>query len=576
MPEDPQKIGRYAILRTLGGGGMGVVYLAEDPILKRKLAIKIVRGAQQEHMLTRFQREVEISAKLIHPNVVTVLDAGEEPGVGPFLAMEYVDGEGLDRLAQRGALNVVQRLRVLIHTAAALEAAHDVGIIHRDVKPANVMVARNGLAKLTDFGIARSRDTETLTETGVFVGTYAYTAPEIVRGAEASPATDAYALTVMAMELFTGVRPHQGATTQALLYNIAHAPPTMPARLDERWRAVFERALAKEPEARHPSMAHFLEALICSAPLDQATRADLLRALPPRPPEVAPPPTLQPVPSPSPVGPPPPRPSDPAPATEAAPAPPPAVPIAKRGVSPLLVAAIAVAAAVVVVGAAALFFLRQPQPLPGMSVAAVSPPVEPAAAAPVQAPPALPPAVVAAPTAVPAEPSREEITARARLRLGSEGFDDLTVVVGAGGVVAVGGVVGVGERERVAAALREVAGVTDVDVGGVREERNAKEIEALVVTALRAESLGHVRVEVDGDRHVVLSDLASKQEEAHARRIVDGLGEDGLEIRTALRAAPKAPVRRQQAAQVAPAAPRPAPAAPVWGEIQHEGSRRTD
>lgn len=279
MAQDPTTIGRYRVLRKLGGGGMGVVYLAEDALLKRQVAIKLVRGsfAEHEHAMLRFQREAEVSARLNHPNVIVVYDVGEEPGFGPFIAMEFVAGSDLDQMIRDARLDDEGRIQVLIQGMRALEAAHKAGIVHRDIKPANLLVSADGRVKLLDFGIARG-DESTLTATGMFLGTPGFMAPEQIKGEDASPATDRYSFFVLALELFTGRRPFRADSTPALLYKIVNDPPDYGDGLAEPLRSVFVRALAKDPAARFPDLTSFVAALIEAARLDPQRRS-ALRAL---------------------------------------------------------------------------------------------------------------------------------------------------------------------------------------------------------------------------------------------------------------------------------------------------------
>ena len=279
---EPRKIGRYHVERLLGAGGMGAVYLAEDPALKRHLAIKIVQVATgQQEVLARFQREAEVSAHLNHPNVITIYDVGEDPSVGPFIAMEFVDGASLGDLIRDRRLELPEdRLRTLIQAMQAVDAAHAAGIVHRDIKPGNLMVSRDGRVKLMDFGVARSCDSG-LTVTGSVMGTPSYLAPEQLTGAEPSEVTDRYAFAVMAFEVFTGSKPYVGATTATLLYNIAHSPPGFPEAMPAAERAVFVRALAKDPGERYADLPSFLRALIGATVAEPGARDRLLAVLGP-------------------------------------------------------------------------------------------------------------------------------------------------------------------------------------------------------------------------------------------------------------------------------------------------------
>ncbi|HEU4952246.1 MAG TPA: serine/threonine-protein kinase [Holophagaceae bacterium] len=280
MAWDPVQIGRYKILGTLGQGAMGTVHLAEDPTLKRGLAIKVVRGGRGDaEVMARFRREAEISARLNHPNLITIFDVGEDPELGPFLAMELVEGETLDALASAGPMSPAEAVPLLLQAGQALEAIHAAGIVHRDVKPANFMVAKDGRLKLMDFGIARG-DEPRLTTTSAFLGTPAYAAPESLSGTgRPTEASDRWALAVTAFELLTGRLPFEAESLNAVLYRVAHEPPAFPEALSPALQAVFTKALSKEPGARYPTIRAFLRALVDALPLDPgdlaAARAQL-------------------------------------------------------------------------------------------------------------------------------------------------------------------------------------------------------------------------------------------------------------------------------------------------------------
>ncbi|HEX9082497.1 MAG TPA: serine/threonine-protein kinase [Holophagaceae bacterium] len=272
MSLDPSTIGRYKVLGTLGAGAMGTVYLAEDPLLKRGLAIKVVReGTGNAEILQRFKREAEISARLNHPNAITVFDVGEEPGLGPYLVMEHVEGESLADLLRRGPLPVDAALDLLLQAASALEAVHALGILHRDIKPGNFMVSKDGRLKLMDFGIARG-DQGRLTSTSAFLGTPAYAAPELLGGAKANEASDRWAFSLTAYEMLTGDLPFAGDSVGAVLYRIVHEAPVFSERIGPGAQEVFQRALAKDPSIRFPDLRTFLGALIESLPLSDAVR----------------------------------------------------------------------------------------------------------------------------------------------------------------------------------------------------------------------------------------------------------------------------------------------------------------
>ncbi len=277
MSPNPESIGRYKVLELLGQGAMGAVYLAQDPLLKRRLAIKVVKetGDQQQGALIRFQREAEISARLNDPNIITIYDVGEDPAIGPFLAMEFIEGKSLGALIRGDSLDAEDALRLLLQCAKALVAAEGAGVVHRDVKPENILVSNDGRLKLMDFGIAKG-DKSKLTTVGMIVGTPSYTAPELLKGAEATPATDRYALAVTAFEMFSGGRmPHPGDTLGAILYHIVHEPPVIPEGMDPKLAKVLRRALDLNPSLRYSDTRGFLVDLAAAARVGPALQAEI-------------------------------------------------------------------------------------------------------------------------------------------------------------------------------------------------------------------------------------------------------------------------------------------------------------
>jgi serine/threonine-protein kinase len=275
----PKSIGRYEVQRVLGHGAMGVVYLARDPILQRLVAIKAMREqtSDMENTRERFRREAEISAKLNHPNVITVFDVGDDPEVGAYLAMEFVDGRSLAQLVREG-LPVEAGLQLLIQGMGALKAAEAQGIVHRDIKPENILVSADGRFKLMDFGIARRGESK-LTQAGMVFGTPSYTAPELLVGAEANAATDRYAFAVTAFEIITGTVPYHGASIGTMLYKIVHESPSIPQDMDSVLERVFSRALAKSPEGRYPDLRSFMIDLVQAAPIPEEARIRLAAQL---------------------------------------------------------------------------------------------------------------------------------------------------------------------------------------------------------------------------------------------------------------------------------------------------------
>ena len=273
MPALTKTIGRYVIDGTLGQGAMGVVYLAHDPLLKRRVAIKVVRAEGQERTqaLTRFQREAEISAQLNHPNIVTIYDVGEEPGLGPFIAMEYVEGNSLGYFVREGTLDLETRFGLLVQAMRALRAAHRHAIVHRDVKPENILVGQDGRVKLMDFGIAKTMEPQ-LTQPGDFFGSPAYSAPELLKGSPPSPSSDRYAFAVTAFELLTGQLPHPGTSVAAVITHILMEPPAIPPGMSGDTAKVFREALALDPDDRPGTLMEFLVPLVAAAALPAQAR----------------------------------------------------------------------------------------------------------------------------------------------------------------------------------------------------------------------------------------------------------------------------------------------------------------
>ncbi|MFB3814688.1 MAG: protein kinase [Terriglobales bacterium] len=262
-PNQVTKIGKYDVLGVLGQGGMGVVYKGVDPRIGRPVAIKMMTSgfARNEDALRRFYREAQSVGVLQHPNIVIVYDLGDEDGT-PYLVMEFLDGEPLDKIiAARRELAIVEKLDVIIQTLRALEYAHQHKIVHRDVKPGNVMVMPNGNCKLVDFGIARGGDA-TLTHTGQIIGSMSYMSPEQLNGrSDIDGRTDIWSAGVMLYELLTYHLPFEARDTAAMIVKILNeAPPPLaqwvqnfPPELDE----AINRALAKDREDRYHTAADF-------------------------------------------------------------------------------------------------------------------------------------------------------------------------------------------------------------------------------------------------------------------------------------------------------------------------------
>jgi serine/threonine-protein kinase len=276
---------RYANAEQIGRGGMGEIFRATDTALGRAVAIKVLddRYAQDFAVRQRFTREALAVARLSgNPNIVTIYDVGEQ-GDRPFIVMEYLAGGSLEqKLREEGAQPPAQALAWLGQAASALDAAHRNGIVHRDVKPANLLLDVHGRVHVADFGIASAAGMQSLTQTGTVLGTASYLSPEQASGAATSAASDLYSLAVVAFELLTGHRPFEGDTlAEEAAAHVNNAVPSVRSfdpRLPRELDAVFGRALAKEPTWRFGTGAEFVAAL--HAAFDHAAGATAIAAPP--------------------------------------------------------------------------------------------------------------------------------------------------------------------------------------------------------------------------------------------------------------------------------------------------------
>ena len=275
------KLGKYEVLGELGHGAMGVVYRARDPIINRLVALKTITSgvADNPAMLERFYREAQSAGGLQHPNIVTIYDMGEAGSV-PYIAMELVEGENLEQvIARRSALPVTLKLVYAIQACRALDYAHKRGIVHRDIKPGNVMVSRDGAVKVVDFGIARVLEASR-TQTGMLIGTFAYMSPEQYHGEHADERSDIWSLGVMLYELLCYRRPFMGASPASLMNCICHdEPPLLSTLLEDcpaELEVVVSKLLRKSPKERYQSME---DVVLDLEPVCDALRSKSVSAL---------------------------------------------------------------------------------------------------------------------------------------------------------------------------------------------------------------------------------------------------------------------------------------------------------
>src|SRR5262245_48572423 len=268
----PTSIGRYQITGNLGFGAMGAVYKSFVPLTKRPLAIKTCRldiprtSPQYRSFIDRFQHEAQISGTLSHPGIVTLFDLGEENG-DPFFAMEFVDGKTIaDVIAEGTRFKPEKVIGLVSQIASALDYAHSRGVVHRDVKPANLILYDDDKVKVTDFGIAKLQDAD-ITHSGALLGTPSYMSPEQAMGEKLDGRSDIFSLGVVAFEMLSGQQPFPGPNVTSILYKLVHTDPVEPPGLEllglvpQKWREVFQKVLAKKPENRYQTASSFVQDL---------------------------------------------------------------------------------------------------------------------------------------------------------------------------------------------------------------------------------------------------------------------------------------------------------------------------
>ncbi len=285
---------RYRLVETLGSGGMADVYLAHDDVLDRTLALKILssRYAGDEEFVERFRREAQNAASLSHPNMVSIYDRGETEDGTYYIAMEYLPGGTLkDRLVRRGPLPARTAAAVALQIAEALKAAHDSDVVHRDIKPHNILITESGDIKVTDFGIARAASSSTMTKTGSIIGTAHYLSPEQAMGEPVRPTSDLYSLGVVLYEMLTGELPYDAETPIGIAMKHVNGEMREPIEVDPSIpsgiNAVVMKLLSRDPGDRYPDAAALtadLERVSSGLAPEDAGTKEMARVAPPSPP----------------------------------------------------------------------------------------------------------------------------------------------------------------------------------------------------------------------------------------------------------------------------------------------------
>jgi TonB family protein len=264
-PKDPEKFGRYEVEGMIGVGAMGRVYRGFDPLVRRAVAIKTFKADDQDpkaaaESLKRFSREAQAAGALSHPHIVSIFDVGDD-----YFVMEHLEGKTLQAvIEERGRIDAEDAFRLFAPIADALDYAHKKGVIHRDIKPGNIMVLPDGRPKLMDFGVAKV-ESSNMTKAGEVLGSPSYMAPEQIAGQEVTPLADLFSLAAVVYQALTGRKPFEGETVTTVIYRVVHEDPPPPrrwnAQLPDRYDDVFRKALAKDPAERYQTAADFMSAL---------------------------------------------------------------------------------------------------------------------------------------------------------------------------------------------------------------------------------------------------------------------------------------------------------------------------
>jgi len=260
----PAQIGRYDVVAEIGRGAMGVVYRAVDPMLERTVAIKTINMAldpgEMEHYEKRFMIEARAAGGLNHPNIVTIYDIGRSGDLA-YMAMEYLEGRELKELITGHELTPLRAVDIAAHVADGLAYAHAHEVVHRDVKPANIMILNDGRVKITDFGIARMRTADVRTQTGVVLGSPRYLSPEQVLGKRCDTRADTFSLGVILYEMVTGQAPFNGIDVNSLMFQIVNFTPPAPGSINPELSPMLDliiaKALAKTADERYAGIAEF-------------------------------------------------------------------------------------------------------------------------------------------------------------------------------------------------------------------------------------------------------------------------------------------------------------------------------